>query len=205
MISKTIGYNGLTHIFRHTHVNKNRFNHCFPVDVPLNQSNEWWIFLDLYWRLFFCGAVAPRNRRSALMSACIRSPRADSTTDPFTVLLYLVPHGSHQCQPHKNVSINIAAPIRLWEMERDSEIDHGSLNVPFFNIFHITQPLGIWSINVYNGYYFWWCPIFPSHGTFTNPCWWLHVQPIMFHDIRCLWSGVKLTPTGHIQKERPES
>ena len=27
---------------------------------------------------------------------------------------------------------------------------HGSLNVP---IFHITQPLGIWSINVYNGYY----------------------------------------------------
>ena len=27
---------------------------------------------------------------------------------------------------------------------------HGSLNVPMF---HITQPLGIWSINVYNGYY----------------------------------------------------
>ena len=26
----------------------------------------------------------------------------------------------------------------------------GSLNVPMF---HITQPLGIWSINVYNGYY----------------------------------------------------
>ena len=23
---------------------------------------------------------------------------------------------------------------------------------------------------VYNGYYFWWCPIAPSHGTFTNPC-----------------------------------
>ena len=29
-------------------------------------------------------------------------------------------------------------------------LPHGSLNVPMF---HITQPLGIWSINVYNGYY----------------------------------------------------
>ena len=37
-------------------------------------------------------------------------------------------------------------------------------------IFHITQP---WSVPVYgllDGYYFRWCPIFPSHGTFTNPC-----------------------------------
>ena len=24
---------------------------------------------------------------------------------------------------------------------------------------------------VYNGYFFRWCPIAPSHGTFTNPCW----------------------------------
>ena len=27
---------------------------------------------------------------------------------------------------------------------------------------NITQPLGIWSINVYNGYFFRWCPIFPK-------------------------------------------
>ena len=36
---------------------------------------------------------------------------------------------------------------------------HGSLVMSPLNI---TQPLGIWSINVYNGYYFWWCPIFPK-------------------------------------------
>ena len=23
---------------------------------------------------------------------------------------------------------------------------------------------------VYNGYYFWWCPIYPFYGTFNNPC-----------------------------------
>ena len=39
---------------------------------------------------------------------------------------------------------------------------HGSLNVP---IFHITQP---WSVyGQFYGYYFGWCPIFPSHGTVT--------------------------------------
>ena len=26
-----------------------------------------------------------------------------------------------------------------------------------------------------DGYYFWWCPIFPSHGTFTNP-WQVQIQ-----------------------------
>ena len=46
-------------------------------------------------------------------------------------------------------------------------ISSGSLNVP---IFHITQPLDSIRYMVYNGYFFRWCPIFPSHGTFTNPC-----------------------------------
>ena len=39
---------------------------------------------------------------------------------------------------------------------------HGSLNVPMF---HITQPLGI--NGLLDGYFFRWCPIFPSHGTVT--------------------------------------
>ena len=39
---------------------------------------------------------------------------------------------------------------------------HGSLNVPIEH--HPTI-----RYMVYNGYYFWWCPIAPSHGTFTNP------------------------------------
>ena len=39
-------------------------------------------------------------------------------------------------------------------------------------MFHITQP---WSVLMVckcllDGYFFRWCPIFPSHGTFTNPC-----------------------------------
>ena len=34
-------------------------------------------------------------------------------------------------------------------------------------IFHITQPWSVYSL--LDAYYFWWCPIFPSHGTFTNP------------------------------------
>ena len=42
------------------------------------------------------------------------------------------------------------------------EKDHGSLNVPIEH--HPTI-----RYMVYNGYYFWWCPIAPSHGTFTNP------------------------------------
>ena len=34
-------------------------------------------------------------------------------------------------------------------------------------IFHITQP---WSVyGLLDGYFFRWCPIFPSHGTVTNP------------------------------------
>ena len=34
-------------------------------------------------------------------------------------------------------------------------------------MFHITQPLGDYGL--LDGYFFRWCPIFPSHGTFTNP------------------------------------
>ena len=33
-------------------------------------------------------------------------------------------------------------------------------------IFHITQPVGI--NGLLDGYYFRWCPIYPSHGTFNN-------------------------------------
>ena len=42
-------------------------------------------------------------------------------------------------------------------------------NVPMF---HITQPLdSMIGINgLLDGYYFGWCPISPSHGTFNNPC-----------------------------------
>ena len=42
---------------------------------------------------------------------------------------------------------------------------HGSL---VMSPFHITQPLGI--NGLLDGYYFWWCPIFPFYGTVTNPC-----------------------------------
>ena len=31
---------------------------------------------------------------------------------------------------------------------------------------NITQPLGIWSIRVYNGYYFRWCPIYPKWDSY---------------------------------------
>ena len=49
---------------------------------------------------------------------------------------------------HLAESLMVTAPRRPWILINDKI--HGSLNVP---IFHITQPLGIWSINVYNGYY----------------------------------------------------
>jgi hypothetical protein len=41
-------------------------------------------------------------------------------------------------------------------------IQHGSLNVP---IFHITQPWMVYGL--LDGYFFRWCPIYPSHGTVT--------------------------------------
>ena len=52
---------------------------------------------------------------------------------------------------------------QLHEFPISGTLLQGSLNVPMF---HITQPLGIWSIMATIR----WCPIFPSHGTFTNPC-----------------------------------
>ena len=43
--------------------------------------------------------------------------------------------------------------------KKKPSISHGSLNVP---IEHHPTMIGIWSINVYNGYFFRWCPIFPK-------------------------------------------
>ena len=51
---------------------------------------------------------------------------------------------------------------------RHLKIIHFTWVISHVPIFHITQPLGI--NGLFYGYYFWWCPIAPSHGTFTNPC-----------------------------------
>ena len=55
-------------------------------------------------------------------------------------------------------------------------------------IFHITQPLGIWSINVYNGYYKV-MSIIPKNGTFTNP--WKTSQHTWHEDGNILWLVVE--------------
>ena len=69
----------------------------------------------------------------------------------------------------------------FWNPDQLSSIDHRPLNRPFsyfasvsswvishVPMFHITQP---WSVyGLFHGYFFRWCPIFPSHGTVTKPC-----------------------------------
>ena len=64
---------------------------------------------------------------------------------------------------NNRISLQDPAEIEPERSPKNAPISHGSLNVP---IFHITQPLGIKSIMATIR----WCPIFPSHGTFTNPC-----------------------------------
>ena len=63
-------------------------------------------------------------------------------------------------RPQKRVPIGLF----FWNQIHAWVISH----VPMF---HITQPLGIWSINVYNGYY-------SQNGTFTNPCSWVPIGPL---------------------------
>ena len=64
---------------------------------------------------------------------------------------------------------------------------HWSWVISHVPMFHITQP---WSVyGLLDGYYFWWCPIYPSHGTLTNPCWWL---------VLCQYLGFLQKSTGNL-------
>ena len=59
--------------------------------------------------------------------------------------------------------------VKLWRKKIQFMsfiiIYHGSLHVP---IFHITQP---WSVyGLLDGYYFWWCPVYPKWDSDTKPC-----------------------------------
>ena len=54
---------------------------------------------------------------------------------------------------------------KSWSLEPKK---HGSLVMsPCFTSPNHWIPLGI--NGLLDGYYFWWCPIYPSHGTFNNP------------------------------------
>ena len=64
----------------------------------------------------------------------------------------------------------LALELLFQASEEVSPID-ASLKIPWVishvPMFHITQP---WSVyGLLDGYFFRWCPIYPSHGTFTNP------------------------------------
>ena len=89
-----------------------------------------------------------------------------SVTDPWlrpVLLLSPRKHGGPSGQ-------DIPGPRWLRAQTRWGMV-HNSWVISHVPIFHITQP---WSVyGLLDGYYFWWCPIFPSHGTFTNPCNWL--------------------------------
>ena len=57
----------------------------------------------------------------------------------------------------KNAARNLQG-LEAFAARNMFDVVHGSLNVP---IFHITQPLGIWSIMAIQ---------YSQNGTFTNPC-----------------------------------
>ena len=76
-------------------------------------------------------------------------------------------------------------PMKIWSFWGSSTSKNlACLNLRTWVIshvpmFHITQPLdSMIGINgLLDGYYFGWCPIYPSHGTFNKPCrspplWW---------------------------------
>ena len=89
------------------------------------------------------------------------TPRSSRKSDSNQVFQALVD------MPHKLAWINIVHKAVLQpgilEDHCCPTFFHGSLNVP---IFHITQPLGIWSIMAT----FLGDVQYSQHGTFTNPC-----------------------------------